>query len=947
MKTKLFERIKKITAWVVLSQMLLVFVPVSVATATPVEEKWNVDSVVAVNFSGGAESDLDGAVLYASDYPSDFDIKAYVSSPGSSDNCVQFILDGNQIGQDSSVSYELFGAAANFDSSYFTDGGHTLVVKLYTGATCAAGSEKAMSDDLDFGTYGFNPAPVDTTAPAMPTGLGFESVDRGTSFDCGDITTLQPVIPVWDDNIETDLHHYEYSSFHPNGSIGLNEMVLIESEFVNNWMPPADGAYGFAVRAVDVSNNKSDWALSAETLAGSCQIIYVTPEEPVEDYPTAPAIIYPSNEQYFTTTPILNDWTEATDSDGIKQYQIEYVYDDGHTFTGAPYRYTDDLITWRNHTPGIWEQGGVTIRVRAIDNEDNYGEWSNSVHYYYDATPPTTPEITGFNNPSLMCGVITSTHSVTVQWTDSTDNVGLAGYEYEIDYPKVGGGRGLWTTFRTVSEYTSALNEGTHYIRVRALDDAGLYSEWSNTCSITADWTAPDVTINTPADGAILSGTAEIRGTVIDDNPHHYWFVVQGPGGVINLFPDVTGTINDTNSFTDKLLATWDTTDFPDGIYVIKLEARDAANNKDAGSVDWHYVTVDNDQDNDGVPDGDDNCPSVYNPDQLDTDGDGIGDVCDDSDDDGITDDIDNCPLIPNEDQADADEDGIGDVCDDFLVSFEPNGGTPDPDNQTVFYGNYVDEPSNPTKSGYSFGGWFEDEAFTNSWVFNTETVTADMTLYAKWNVNQYTITFDSAGGTAVAPITQDFETSVTPPTNPTRAGFTFLGWSPVLPGTMPAGDLTVVAQWTPIILTIPPVAITPITTILATAPVAAAAGAVLGETAEVSQTITSVTEETPGEVKGSSNEACPWWWVIALILIVTLAFVGGIVRSAKEESFWRRYYYLWPPILALIAWIAHRILQDALTPTWFCNNYWLLMLLVAVIGELAFSYLVSRRKQY
>jgi Thrombospondin type 3 repeat len=71
------------------------------------------------------------------------------------------------------------------------------------------------------------------------------------------------------------------------------------------------------------------------------------------------------------------------------------------------------------------------------------------------------------------------------------------------------------------------------------------------------------------------------------------------------------------------------------------------------------------DQDHDGVSNARDNCPTVSNPDQRDSDGDGIGDVCDDSDGDRITDDKDNCPTVSNPDQRDSDGDGIGDVCDD------------------------------------------------------------------------------------------------------------------------------------------------------------------------------------------------------------------------------------------------------------------------------------------
>jgi hypothetical protein len=71
------------------------------------------------------------------------------------------------------------------------------------------------------------------------------------------------------------------------------------------------------------------------------------------------------------------------------------------------------------------------------------------------------------------------------------------------------------------------------------------------------------------------------------------------------------------------------------------------------------------DSDGDGIPDSADNCPTVANADQRDTDGDGLGDACDpDDDNDGVPDAVDNCVLVPNPDQSDVDGDGIGDACD-------------------------------------------------------------------------------------------------------------------------------------------------------------------------------------------------------------------------------------------------------------------------------------------
>ena len=101
--------------------------------------------------------------------------------------------------------------------------------------------------------------------------------------------------------------------------------------------------------------------------------------------------------------------------------------------------------------------------------------------------------------------------------------------------------------------------------------------------------------------------------------------------------------------------------------------------------------------------------------------------------------------------------------------------------------------PADPTKEGYTFIGWYNGES---EWDFETP-VTANLTLTAKWQVNQYTITFKPENGGQDIVIKQDYGTAITAPANPTKTGYTFAGWDREIPTTMPAEDMTITAQWT------------------------------------------------------------------------------------------------------------------------------------------------------
>ena len=134
-----------------------------------------------------------------------------------------------------------------------------------------------------------------------------------------------------------------------------------------------------------------------------------------------------------------------------------------------------------------------------------------------------------------------------------------------------------------------------------------------------------------------------------------------------------------------------------------------------------------------------------------------------------------------------------------YTVTLHANGGTiADGKDVTGYtYGVGVTLPTDVTRTGYTFKGWYDNENLTGSPVTaisNTET--GNKEYWAKWEINQYTITFDTAGGSTVASITQDYGTAITAPADPIREGYTFIGWDTEIPTTMPAENMTITAQW-------------------------------------------------------------------------------------------------------------------------------------------------------
>ena len=110
-------------------------------------------------------------------------------------------------------------------------------------------------------------------------------------------------------------------------------------------------------------------------------------------------------------------------------------------------------------------------------------------------------------------------------------------------------------------------------------------------------------------------------------------------------------------------------------------------------------------------------------------------------------------------------------------VTFDVQSHGTAPIPQIVESGSTVEEPTAPTADGYIFGGWYKEASCTTAWVFNTDTVSTDTTLYAKW-ATANTVTFNANGhGTAPAAQTVATGGKATEPTAPTAEGYTFGGW--------------------------------------------------------------------------------------------------------------------------------------------------------------------------
>jgi uncharacterized repeat protein (TIGR02543 family) len=138
---------------------------------------------------------------------------------------------------------------------------------------------------------------------------------------------------------------------------------------------------------------------------------------------------------------------------------------------------------------------------------------------------------------------------------------------------------------------------------------------------------------------------------------------------------------------------------------------------------------------------------------------------------------------------------------DPVTVSFNSNGGTAVA-SVTNLPGEVLTQPTNPTRNGYTFQGWFADSGFTTPYVFTTIPNQSKI-IYAKWSALNFTITFETNGGSTIAPINRDTDQTLSLPTAPTKVGHAFDGWytnqaltNRLTVSKMPPNNLTLYAKW-------------------------------------------------------------------------------------------------------------------------------------------------------
>ena len=424
---------------------------------------------------------------------------------------------GVQVGTSTATSYTDTGLTASTTYSYTVS------------AFDAAGNNSAKSSAASAKTL----APPDTTPPSVPTGLAVTT------------TTTSSVSLSWKastDNVGVT----GYKIFRAGVQVGTSTAVSYTDSGL-----AASTTYSYTVSAFDAAGNNSapSAALQATTL---------TPKDTTP--PSVPTGLAVTGT---TASSVSLSWTASTDNVGVTGYKVFRAGVQVGTSVGPSY--TDGSLT---------ASSTYSYTVSAFDAAGNNSAQSPSVQAITQAPPDTTP-------PSVPTGLTvtgTTASTVSLSWTASTDNVGVAGYKVSRAGVQVG-------TSVTPSYTDGSLAASTAYAyTVSAYDAAGNNSAQSASVqAITLappDTTPPTVSVTSPTNNQTVSGAVVIAASASDNvGVTGVQFKLDG----INLGAGLTAA---------PYSASWDTTQTTNGSHVLTATAVDAAGNNATSSA--ITVTVNN-----------------------------------------------------------------------------------------------------------------------------------------------------------------------------------------------------------------------------------------------------------------------------------------------------------------------------------------------------------------
>ena len=358
------------------------------------------------------------------------------------------------------------------------------------------------------------------TLPSAPTGLiakfqyDSENITNGGTLNITAKPNGNNLELLWANPNPIDLvTGYRIYATYPDGTTNLS----YQGPNTNAWLKTHNGfgAHG---------NGKYTYQVIAVNANGTSElsdpfVIYYDNQIPTATFTSAP-----DDDSYVNGD--FNVMGEAHDNVALKSVFFDVRSKNGSTWiTGCKSGTTnlaysnerkDADISCTIDTRNLVNGTKYMLRIHAGDYAGYGNVNQEAIRYFtFDNEKPTTPKLKGFLNPNLDCDSVTSSKMITVDWSDSDGTgSGIKGYEYQISYPTTTDGRSVWTqTFQgTNSSYKGSLNEGTHYIRVRAQDMAGNWSDWSNNwndpynltpeeiesaCSVTYDGTPPVITLGT------------------------------------------------------------------------------------------------------------------------------------------------------------------------------------------------------------------------------------------------------------------------------------------------------------------------------------------------------------------------------------------------------------------------------------------------------------------